>query len=753
MKRLLPMALALASCSVGLETPDGISVRCVDDGDCRTGHCSAYIAKCIPADDDDAPPTVTSAESLDERHVTIVFSRRMDATAIANFSVYSLSAGLAPLAVVAADDALSVVLETSLQKQRTYLLDIVDLRDADGRPLARSPVPFQGTGEPTSTRTPTPLVPIDHALAFDPTTDFTWTALPDATFYELTVATDAAFSQQVEGSPFVTQDTQLSVVLPENATYFWRVTADTSAEEPLISSFVVFGDAIVVHCPAGEQCDAPPAWDDGTVAHPMRSITRALSLASYGERSEVHIATRGGGDAYNERLIVSAPVQALRGGYDTTFAGADGAANPTVVRGEPTAIRLISNLPLEVSDLDVEGKFNAAILLDGVDRVTLRRVRASGSAGARAFDAKLCSSKQHVQVVESELIAIGPSVDAAGTRSRSLGCAIELRGSSVSGAGIDLVLGADLRVVENSRIEIARGTVLGDETYPGSTAVAVDVRGDSSLTLDHAFVRVGLDGEYTRNMAVRVTTGTVRVEASTIAAARPAERECDQGEDCQGRSIALDLGGVDGFGIVDVVVSNSVLVTNNPFIGASDQYAAAIDWHGHGKVFVTGSVLYTRDGRGLSANVIRPEDDIQLVNSGIVCDGSGTGLDVAVDLPRLLRAVVVAGCSRPMRVNGATLADGSAIEGLADGSHTFANVMVPSGTLVRAFPAYAGADTVPGTRDDDWACSAEFAASGVDTRNAICGGNGSATCPLVVEVDARGRQRTVPLSIGPIEVD
>ena len=362
---LVCSALSAGACNVALDTPAGTRVLCAEDTDCPDGHCSASVAVCIAADDDDAPPRIVSAESLDEHHVAVVFSRAVDALQARDFSIYAFGGGLTPSDAVVAVDDLSVTVETSLQKQRTYALTVVDLTDPFGRPVDAAPAYFTGIGVPPSGRTPTALAPIDHELFTDPAVTFRWSSLDDAVFYTLEVATDADFAYPIAESPFTGEAVEVTLTLASDATYYWRVTADISSETPEVQAFVVFGDAVNVYCASDADCGATPAWDAGTRSHPLRRITRALSLASYLSRSEVRIAGRGGGNFYDEALVVSDPVTRVLGSFDMQFSTVDMLAHPTVLRGLPNALRLVSSSALELSDLELRGEGNVALLLDG----------------------------------------------------------------------------------------------------------------------------------------------------------------------------------------------------------------------------------------------------------------------------------------------------------------------------------------------------------------------------------------------------
>ncbi|MEZ0315143.1 MAG: hypothetical protein ACAI38_25510 [Myxococcota bacterium] len=748
----LLLLAGLFACSPSLETPSGVRIRCVDHDDCPSERCSTTVGVCIAKDDDDSPLRIVSVEALDSRHIVVLFNRVVDPSSAGDFTVYALSPGISPEAAEVADDHLSVTVQTTQQKLRTYLVDVVDVFDPIGRPLERTQKTFTGIGEQVSALAPTPLAPLDHSLFGEPEVALTWSALDDAVDYSIEVVRlTPAGEIPIVGSPFVTRETELNLTVEADATYSWRVTADTSREPPVTSSFAVFGDAIHVYCAATADCSLADTWDAGTSVNPSRRIGRALALAAFLSRGEVRIAGRGAGGAYDEGFIVAAPITRIRGGYDPSFTVLDPAATPTIIRGDPAAVRVITTIPLELFDLELHASGGVALALTGVAQFAATRLNLLAANGGRPLDARRCTDGI---VVTFSNLSTG-TLDGPGfpAQSRVTGaCEVDFDHAAIGGAGIEVVAAGATFL--DSTIAVTTGRPTGDQDFLGLEIEAVLVQ-RGSVTLLRSFVRAGTDDGAERRVALRVLGGgNARVDSSTLVAARVGYGECDP-VSCQGYAYAIEGRDVDGVGEVDIVVTNSVLAASStPF--TNERTASAVYWVGPGRMSLIHDILYASEGTALQVNPGQASgNDLQVLDSALVCSGTSVGGDNVSDVPpRLLRATAIVGCTTPYMRLGASYTTASAIMSISDPApHSFSNLHVLAAPVSATFPQYAGADTIPGTADDDWSCGAACSGLGESSQNPICGSSGASTCAASVTVDSAGVNRTSPVSLGPREVD
>ncbi len=749
----LLLLAGLVACSPSLETPEDVRIRCIDDGDCPSERCSTTVGVCIARDDDDSPLRIVSVEAVDSRHIAVLFNRVVDPQSAADFTVYGLSPSLSPEAAVVADDNLSVTVQTSTQKLRTYLLDVVDVFDPIGRPLERTQKQFTGIGEQVSGLAPTPLSPLDHSVFAAPSVTMTWSALEDAVDYSVALVRHTAAGEvPVTGSPFVLRETELTVTVEPDATYSWRVTADTSREPPVTSSFAVFGDAVHVYCPSSStNCALADPWDAGTSANPSRRIGRAIALAAFLSRGDVRIASRGNGAAYDEGFIVAAPITRIRGGYDPTFTTVDAVATPTIIRGDPAAVRVVTTGALDLSDLELRASSGVALALTGVARVTSTRLTLKAIDNGRPLDARRCTTGEPVtfSYLTTDVIP-GPGIPAPARVTG--GCDIAFDHASIGGTGVEVVAAAV--AFADSTFDVTLGAQSESQDYQGLDVTAIRVE-RGSVSLDRSLVAAGLEGDTAIHVALRVLSGGVaRVDSSTLVARRVGFGDCFP-SNCQGTAYAIEGHDPVGVGNVDIVVTNSVVAASASAITAND-IAAAVIWRGPGTMSLIHDVLYASDGTALVAVPFQGfGNDLQVLDSALVCAGDSVGGDNQSDVPpRLLRATAIVGCTTPYRRIATTYATASAIEGIVDPApHTFTNLHVFAAPVSATFPVYAGADGIAATSDDDWSCGAACSGLGESSNASICGADGASACAAAVTTDSTGATRTAPVSLGPREVD
>ncbi len=746
---------ASIACGVDIETPADLRIRCVDGDDCPTGRCSVTVDVCIAADDDDSPLRVISVEALDSRRIVVLFNRVVDPVSAADYTVYALSPALSPESAVVADDRLSVTVQTTQQKLRTYLLDVVDVFDPIGRPLERTQREFTGIGEQVSGQAPTPLSPPDRTLFAEPSVTLTWSALEEAVNYAVEVVRETPSGDvPIEGSPFILRGTELTLSVAADATYSWRVTADISREPPVTSSFAVFGEAVHVYCAASADCASPESWDAGTSAKPMRRIGRALALGAFLSRPELRIAGRGGGAVYEEALILGASLARVSGGYDPTFTVVDPVATPTVIRGDPAAVRVVTNARLEMVDLELHAGGGAALVLTGIDDFTATRLTLRSTNGARPLDARRCTPGRVASFFDLRAgVLLGSGAPAAARVAGA--CEALFDHAALEGAGIE-VTRASATFLDSS-IVATDGRPSESQGYSGIDITAVRADG-GAVIMERSVVRAGVDDDASNRVALLVRDGgNVRVNASNLVAARVGSSDCFP-QNCQGGASALIVNPTgdlfEELATVEVIVTNTVLVSSaQP--STPDLTASTVQVGANSKVSLIHDIIYVRDGTGIVAAAQAPSGDLQLLNSAVVCEGSSTGADNLSSVPpRLLRASAFVGCATPYRRQGVSYTTATAIETISDPApHTFTGLHVFGAPVVATFPFYSGADGTAGTADDDWSCSAACSELGEPSQADICGASGAGPCAAQVTQDSVGAMRTLPVSLGPREVD
>lgn len=147
-----------------------------------------------------------------------------------------------------------------------------------------------------------------------------WAAKIAATSYTVEVATDIDLKNPIAGSPFkvATPATSLTLTLPEPVRYYWRVRGSYNSKlEYSAGYFDAIQNAIYVYCPGSATlCD--DTGQGGSRTNPMRTINGAITVARNNGISEVQIATRDSGAAYNEAILAASGVS-LKGSYTAAF--------------------------------------------------------------------------------------------------------------------------------------------------------------------------------------------------------------------------------------------------------------------------------------------------------------------------------------------------------------------------------------------------------------------------------------------------
>lgn len=233
---------------------------------------------------------------------------------------------------------------------------------------------------------PKPITPDDFKVK-STSSILSWSASAGASRYTVDIAQDAAFSQSMPGSPFVTNEASLEVAFADANTYFWRVRANTTEAGRFsdIRKIHVLGGAMRVFCPS-TTASCSNAGRYGTKNFPYEVIQESIPEAK-AAGVELLVASRGSGAFYGETLTLLSGVS-LRGGYSAANWSRDIDANITEIRF--SASRLISATYLVAPTLTLEGFYlnninsgiNYVIYIEGTSYLSVENNRLKPGTGS-----------------------------------------------------------------------------------------------------------------------------------------------------------------------------------------------------------------------------------------------------------------------------------------------------------------------------------------------------------------------------------
>ena len=139
---------------------------------------------------------------------------------------------------------------------------------------------------------PTLLTPADGATDQSVTPTFTWTAVPDASSYEIEIATDPAFSNIVD-SATVIGTSYNGATLNASTTYYWHVIADNScgSNTSTTFSFTTTATACIIYNSTDVPLLIPPTGTAGTT-------TSDLTITTNGTISDLNVLNLIGTHTY-----------------------------------------------------------------------------------------------------------------------------------------------------------------------------------------------------------------------------------------------------------------------------------------------------------------------------------------------------------------------------------------------------------------------------------------------------------------------
>ncbi|MEZ0315144.1 MAG: hypothetical protein ACAI38_25515 [Myxococcota bacterium] len=339
--RRIALLLALSSaCSVSLVTPDDAVIVCDEDADCPLGRCDVALQRCVGAGSG-TPLRFTSAIATSSVRVDAVFNQPLAPRSVVGAAQVTIVPALAVtgLALDETNQRLSVTTEQQAFDV-VYTLTVTGFLASAGDPLeetarSQSFTSFLGLAD----RNPPAIIrPADGSRVRGGDVDFAWQAIGGATSYTLEVFRrgEAAPLALVE-VPATT--TTISIALPLEGTYDWRVRADTTTAGVYNNAaFDALVDAVYVSC---SEPECPPRLGNGSRRAPVQRINEGLVLARQLGIGSVRVAARADGGTYDEILVLADTPVTIDGGFDAAFTPGAGraeiAAVGTVIVARPAS--------------------------------------------------------------------------------------------------------------------------------------------------------------------------------------------------------------------------------------------------------------------------------------------------------------------------------------------------------------------------------------------------------------------------------
>ncbi len=139
---------------------------------------------------------------------------------------------------------------------------------------------------------PTLTTPTNGAASVSPSTTFGWTAVGNSsTVYDVTIATNASFSNIVDNATGITTNNYTSTVLNGNTTYYWRVTASNGCGSPATSTVFSF---TTNSCSVFNSTD--PSQVISTIGTP--TVTSTVNVSTTGSLVDINIVNLTGTHSY-----------------------------------------------------------------------------------------------------------------------------------------------------------------------------------------------------------------------------------------------------------------------------------------------------------------------------------------------------------------------------------------------------------------------------------------------------------------------
>ncbi len=487
MRATLCLVLLSMSCSVDLAVDDSTLLLCDEDGDCPEGFCAAS-GRCVAALDD-TELRLEAAVATSLTTVELRFDDELDGSG--DPAMYAVAP---PLSVIAADlsgDRRSVVLTTSPQALDViYVVSVTELADDQGNGVAAeaSSAAFVSFLGQRSLQPPRFTSPVEDTTVRVSPVRLAWTSIAGAVSYSIDVATDPAFTTELQ--TFTVSTLSLDVDAPRDVTYYARIRADFTAPGVYgATRFQRLNGAIYVAC-ASDPCGS---GGQGTRASPFASINQALAVATVENASEIRIAGRPGGIAYDEAISITGRGIRLRGGFAPSFS--DDIPNPATYPTRLSAVGTVvavteiadagGDVQLEDLEIIADGQRSLGVLVRDTQGVVLERVSVLAGAAlvtrltARAVrvDGARDDSTTRITIRDSVLTALEASevtraleVDRAG---------LTLQGATLSAEDSQSSVALEATRLADSEIDATSITAAGTST--GATAASIGAPSDAEV--------------------------------------------------------------------------------------------------------------------------------------------------------------------------------------------------------------------------------------------------------------------------------
>lgn len=361
---------------------------------------------------------------------------------------------------------------------------------------------------------PTVISPADGTKIKGLSASLAWATKAGASRYNVEIASDAAFTQPIAGSPFLSDTSSLIVQLPDAYTYYWRVRANTTAAGKYSAPTRVhmLGDAILVYCPSA-QSTCSNSGKTGNKSSPYESIQESLAEAKT-LGVEVHVAARGGTAYYNEPIILVSSIQ-LKGGYSASDWSRNIDANITEIKHSAATTVYASYLSLPAalvegfSITNQNSGVNYVFYVEGTSALRIERNTikpGTGAGGGTMAYGVYCSSSS--PIIKENVILGGTALSGnyaiyAYTNAAPIVFRNILIGGSASGYGFYSTSGTAI---------VAENWILA-----GNSANATGVEDSASSRKPIAALNIVHGGNgSTKSVALSAGTGNYRFFQNTI---------------------------------------------------------------------------------------------------------------------------------------------------------------------------------------------------------------------------------------------
>lgn len=355
----------LSACTPNLNVTSLVQVACARDVDCPKGFsCGATAGRCFEGSPDSVSPRLLSATAESALSVVLAFDEPI-------YEPFAVTIDGLEVTSHSFRDAQRVMVATTPQQGGQNYVASAKTLDAFGNALApeAASTVFLGFGAAPDRSAPTLFTPSNDTRSTEASVTFAWSTRIRASQYRLVVSTSEDLLHPIAGSPFVTEDTSLTLQLSDDLTYYWTVESDVQSSAGEVRAIHRINDRIYVGCVNATACAETVSPNSGTRNRPLHSVSVATSEAQRLQLNEVAIAETSDGSSYQESSIIVSRGIALRGGYSSDFLERDPVLHPTslVGSGAQTIQVVAPNGPVIISGLRIVGGTGAGGAIFAVD--------------------------------------------------------------------------------------------------------------------------------------------------------------------------------------------------------------------------------------------------------------------------------------------------------------------------------------------------------------------------------------------------